>query len=622
MTSLPDGFALYHMTAKVFQRSKGRSSVAAAAYRSASCLTDERIGETFDYTRKHCVAAFILAPADAPDWTRDREALWNACEAVERANGVVGREVEISIPRDIPESEWQAFAEEICRRYVEAGAVVDIAIHAPTAADRNLNPHIHGMLTTRALDASRPHGFAAVKNDSLTRIFESGGRHGGGKRGDALKAERERIAGIANAFLERAGSTRRVTHKSWADLGIDRVAEPDIGEGRKRAVTKRKHHDRRTQLVSSMRAARIAENELQNIEEELMKTNPKFQASKGIRRKHRQDFKRGLLADRFPDARGIDADKLYMIDVARPHIARIQTRDGGWVEVEGRRIRTYGKYGYADEVAKAIFDADYADDIERLEELKSLQRRGSGMRQRRRRNEVPAVPAAQVESLADRWRSRGYHQVTEAPDGVWVTIGSCRLQDLGDEIRVHGPSASDAAVRALVEKAAAEWGSEVEVFGDRAFKDSCWLEAQRQGVQVYDQSTGELYQPSEEVRRKFEADRARARDEDEEMDEIKRRKAIASLLLEAAAGDREALTRLQTNDEQLADFVTLHLDDEQRGKLVGKPQAEILAALDHFREYGREAREDEDEKNRDRAVRPPLVFEVPEPEASSAPRPE
>ncbi|MER8547952.1 MobA/MobL family protein [Mesorhizobium sp. M1169] len=133
-----------------FQRLKGRSSVAAAAYRSTSCLTDHRIGATFDYTRKHKIAAFILTPENAPDWTCDREALWNACEFVERANGVVGREVEISIPRDIPESDWQAFAEEICARYVEAGAVVDVAIHAPTAADKNKNPHIHGMLTTRA----------------------------------------------------------------------------------------------------------------------------------------------------------------------------------------------------------------------------------------------------------------------------------------------------------------------------------------------------------------------------------------------------------------------------------------------------------------------------------------
>src|SRR5690606_8795501 len=104
-------------------------------------------------------------------------------------------------------------------------------------------------------------------------------------------------------------------------------------------------------------------------------------------------------------------------------------------------------------------------------------------------------------------------------------------------------------VRAMVEKAAAEWGSEVEVFGDQAFKDSAWLEAQRQGVTVFDQATGALYAPSEEVRRRYDADRSRTRDEDFEIEEIKRRKAIAALLLEAAAGDTEALTRLRTNDK-------------------------------------------------------------------------
>ncbi|WP_295808476.1 MobA/MobL family protein [uncultured Nitratireductor sp.] len=600
-SSLPPDVALYHMDAKVFQRSKGRSSVAAAAYRSASRLTDERIGETFDYTKKHCVDAFILTPADAPGWARDRESLWNACEAVERANGVVGREVEISIPRDIPEDQWHAFAEEICARYVEAGAVVDVAIHSPTAADKNPNPHLHIMMTTRALDASRPHGFAAKKNDALTQIFESGGRHGGGKRGDALKAERERLANIANSFLGRAGSSRRCTHKSWADLGIDRVAEPDMGEQRIKKMRRQGKHDRRTRLVSSMRAARIQENLLRQTEEEIMAKNPSRQARGGIRPKNQQDFKRKLLLRRIPEAHGIDQDKLHMIDMTRPRVTKIQTRDGGWVELDhgNRALKTYGARGYADEVAQAIYDADYADDIERLEELKSMQRKGSGMRQRRKRDEVPQLPADKVESLADRWRSRGYHKVTEATDGVWIEIGRCKIQDVGDELRIHGPAASDAAVRAMVEKAAAEWAGEVEIFGDKAFKDAAWLEAQRQGVTVYDQATGELYEPSEEIRKRYEADARRMRGEDLEMEEIKRRKAISALLLEAAGGNVAAVTKLRANDADLADFITLHLDDEQRGRLVGKPEADVVAALPEFRNFGKAAREADEAKKRE-----------------------
>ncbi|TPN65706.1 hypothetical protein FJ980_33335 [Mesorhizobium sp. B1-1-5] len=161
----------------------------------------------------------------------------------------------------------------------------------------------------------------------------------------------------------------------------------------------------------------------------------------------------------------------------------------------------------------------------------------------------------------------------------------------------------------MIEKAVAEWGSEIEVFGDRTFKDAAWIEAQRQGVTVYDQGTGELYQPSEDVRRSFEADRSRARSEGDELNAIKNHKAVAALVLEAAAGDKAALTKLETNDMELSDFVTLHLDDEQRGKLVGQPEADVVAALPEFRRFGKSARERENEKRKDAPERE-NVFDV------------
>ncbi len=65
--------AIYRFAATVISRSKGRSSVAAAAYRSASELTDERTGTVHDYTRKSDVRhSEIIAPDDAPEWMRDR----------------------------------------------------------------------------------------------------------------------------------------------------------------------------------------------------------------------------------------------------------------------------------------------------------------------------------------------------------------------------------------------------------------------------------------------------------------------------------------------------------------------------------------------------------------------
>lgn len=607
-TSLPPDTAIFNVRVSVFQRSAGRSAVAAAAYRSASRLTDHRIGETFDYTKKKAEDSFIIAPANAPAWAYDREDLWNRVEAAERRkDAVVAREVLITIPRDIPEEDRRAFIEEAVAPYVAAGAVVDVAYHCPPAVDGGEQPHFHVMLATRCLDESQPSGFAKTRNATLTAMFESGGRHGGGERGAALTAERERIARSMNGFLARAGSTRRADHRSNAARGLDdREPEPKIGEGRKAASAKRRKGDRRTAVVSGMRKARIADNELQETEEEIMATNATYQARNGIRPKSKADFKTRLLRDRFPDLSKPEgwAKDLHFVDASNPAVTKIATVDGGHVEIHGRMAKVYGQRGVADRFASALESLGDLDNIERLEELKSIQRKGSGIRQRRKPDEVPQLSAGQVESLADRWRSRGYHRITESPDGVWVEIGKCRLQDLGDELRIHGPAASDAAVRAMAEKAAAEWGSEVEVYGNKEFKDAMWLEAQRQGVTVYDQTTGELYQPSEELRRRFAADRLKVENEGNEIAELKRRKAMASLLLEAAAGDTAALTKLRTNDRDLADFVTLHLDDAQRGQLVGKPEADIVPALAEFRQFGKAARKAEDEKKGEAAPRP------------------
>lgn len=608
-SSLPPDTAIFNARVSVFQRSAGRSAVAAAAYRSASKLTDERISQVFDYRKKTAEESFILAPEGAPEWVHDRQELWNRVEAAEkRKDAVVAREVLITIPRDIAEEDRRAFAEAAVAPYVAAGAVCDIAYHRPKAADADEQPHIHVMLTTRCLDASQETGFAKTRNAVLSAMFESGGRHGG-ERGDALKAERERIAGVMNRFLEAAGSSRRADHRSNAARGLhDREPEPTMGEGRKAAAVKRKKHDRLTGLVSSMRATRILENDLRQTEEEIMATNATRQARGGIRPRSRVDFKAKLLRERFPDLPNPEgwAGSLHFIDASVPGTVRIATRDGGHVEIRGRLAKVYGQRGQADALAVALQAADDLDDIERLEELKSLRRKGNGARPRQNPDEVPQLPADKVESLADRWRSRGFTKVTEAPDGVWVEIGKCRLQDLGDELRIHGPAASDAAVRAMVTKAVDEWNSEMEIYGEKAFKDQAWLEAQRQGVAVYDADTGQLYEPSEEVRKAYEGDQFRVRAEHDEMSALRNHRAVASLVLEAAAGDKAAFNKLESNDRDLAAFVALHLDDEQRGKLVGRPEADVVAALPAFRGYGKTAREAEEER-RKMAGLPPLA---------------
>ena len=112
--------AIYHFTAKVISRSKGRSAVAAAAYRSASEIRDYRQDLTFDYAAKpDVIHSEILAPEGAPQWVHDRELLWNAVEAGEkRRDAQVAREVEFALPEELNRAEAIPARAGVCRARV------------------------------------------------------------------------------------------------------------------------------------------------------------------------------------------------------------------------------------------------------------------------------------------------------------------------------------------------------------------------------------------------------------------------------------------------------------------------------------------------------------------------
>ena len=147
-----------HLQAKLIKRSKRKSAVAAAAYRSGQKLIDERAEKTFDYTRRQSVDAVrIMAPYDAPDWAHDRARLWNEVEAVERRKDAqLAREIVLSLPHSLPAKSradlvWN-FATD---NFVAHGMVADIALHGPGIGDPR-NFHAHIMLTMRDIS---PDGF-------------------------------------------------------------------------------------------------------------------------------------------------------------------------------------------------------------------------------------------------------------------------------------------------------------------------------------------------------------------------------------------------------------------------------------------------------------------------------
>ena len=231
--------AIYHCNISIVSRGKGKSAVAAAAYRSGEKLTNEWDGMTHDYTRKGGVVhTEIMLPPHAPPSFSDRSTLWNSVELYERAgNTQLAREIDAALPIELSREEQIRLVREYCSsQFVSRGMCVDFAIHDTDSG----NPHCHIMLTMRPLDE---RGTWAAKSKKEYDLDENGerirlpsGRYkthkvdltGWNDKGNAL-LWRKAWADISNAYLERAGSRSRIDHRSNAERGIDELPTVHMG---------------------------------------------------------------------------------------------------------------------------------------------------------------------------------------------------------------------------------------------------------------------------------------------------------------------------------------------------------------------------------------------------------
>lgn len=299
-------------------------------------------------------------------------------------------------------------------------------------------------------------------------------------------------------------------------------------------------------------------------------------------RPRKQAFKSRILEELVP---GFDAaswsDDLHRIDRDRP-LPRIQLRDRGWVEFDPKAcvVRTWGQPGRASALADAIANAQ-GWHVETLRPAGSIT--ASPERPSLRRS---------AEDIELWWRERGYDAV-RAEDGVWVNAGSAaRIQDLGDQLHLHGDLTPEAA-RAMLLKAAEAWGGEAELSGSwsQTDKDLLWIEAQRAGVRLA------ACEPSSGARAKWQAETAEAARLSDTIGLVRSSTAPARLLLDAAAGDVSALARL---DPDLRAFVSSYLDDDQRGELANADIADIVPELHRFRDLGAAERSRTDEEQNPR----------------------
>ena len=231
--------AIYHCSIKIISRGKGKSAVAAAAYRSGETLTNHYDGVTHDFTRKSgIVHTEILLPPHAPPDFADRSILWNSVEKIEKAkNSQLAREIEIALPVELDrEQQIQLVREYVKANFVSVGMCADFAIHDK----QDGNPHAHIMLTMRPLEQSGEWGTKSKKEYLLDkdgqRIKLKNGTFKSCKVdtvnwNSQEKAEvwRQAWADIANRYLAAQDRPERIDHRSYKRQGIEQIPTVHMG---------------------------------------------------------------------------------------------------------------------------------------------------------------------------------------------------------------------------------------------------------------------------------------------------------------------------------------------------------------------------------------------------------
>lgn len=212
-----------------------KNIVASASYRSDEALYSERTDEKIKF-KNHIVKpeSMILTPQNAPEWTNDRQRLWNEVDKVEKHNAKtknprLAKEVLLSLPNDFDrEVQTELTKDFIKSEFVDKGMVADISIHRD---DMN-NPHAHVLLTQRPFN---PDGTWGKKTKTRTQYDENGNAILN-KNGNKVRKQ-ERFADFdykqirknwelkLNYYSEREQSLKRYDSRSFEEQGLDKIAE-------------------------------------------------------------------------------------------------------------------------------------------------------------------------------------------------------------------------------------------------------------------------------------------------------------------------------------------------------------------------------------------------------------
>lgn len=224
--------AIFHFQGQIISRAnkqgRQRSVIACAAYRSGEKLHDERSQSNKFYRRKIQPVTRILVPKNAPEWTSNRERLWNEVEKKEKQhNAQLAREFNVALPKELSSEEQEKLTFDFCKKiFVDNGMVADIAIHRE---DEN-NPHFHVMLTIRPFKENGEWGNKQRKEKIITesgKVKYRAVHTTDWNDRNKMKEWRKAWEDFANNALKNRGIT--ISCKSNKDLGKE--TKPTLHEG-------------------------------------------------------------------------------------------------------------------------------------------------------------------------------------------------------------------------------------------------------------------------------------------------------------------------------------------------------------------------------------------------------
>ena len=226
---------------KIISRGKGQSCMASCAYYS---------GEK-KYSEYECCWKYphssssrvkwveVMLPSNAPRAYADPQTLWNAVDAAETSvNAQTARSMLFALPRELTYEQNLALVRDFCQKeFVDKGMVCNFFYHDKGDG----NPHVHIMLTLRAMDEN---GKWLPKSKNVYALDENGNRirapNGSWKRVKVNTVDwnerkygeiwRQDWATAQNAAFKAAGRMERVDMRSLERQGVeDRLPQKHLG---------------------------------------------------------------------------------------------------------------------------------------------------------------------------------------------------------------------------------------------------------------------------------------------------------------------------------------------------------------------------------------------------------